>query len=155
MKCLYLGEEIKLKHTTRFHPSKTICFTYFHLHGQTCHFVFYLILSIQIVKISQGQVLVLHRRNVCKISSNCRAISSFPLNVSSLNSVEGYSLTALYQKSLVQVTVRENEPALTPFHLLRGGSKRPRGGGGGVLKGSLRRAVPQRPWNPDPVPRLR
>ena len=34
----YKGEETKLKHTIRFHPSKTVCLKYFHLHMQTCYF---------------------------------------------------------------------------------------------------------------------
>ena len=53
-----------------------------------------------------GQVLVLHRMNVCKISPFCRAITTLPLNVSPLNLVRcfilrpsfSYSLTALHQK---------------------------------------------------------
>ena len=30
-----MGEEIKNKHTVRFHPDQTVCLTYFHFHEQT------------------------------------------------------------------------------------------------------------------------
>ena len=70
----YKREETKLKHTIRFHPSKTVCLMYFHLHRQTCYFCS-LVYFVTLNHIILGQFLAF----VLATSKFCPSVKLFSL----------------------------------------------------------------------------